>query len=178
MLIYTVIALRACRCWLGVRTSIRPVKELSDEVLAWLSVLREVQMICIRAIWCQCHSVISCFIKIQIGFTFLVLAYPGCPGKEAVKMVSLCLNLLYDYLTSKWDVYSGMLLICWGGEADSADWLGRLASRLCVGQQLAQQLGGMYQANRLTVSAVLLLVCLGVGLVEVFVPELLTVKNI
>ena len=23
--------------------------------------------------------------KIQIGFTFLVLAYPGCPGKEAVK---------------------------------------------------------------------------------------------
>ena len=23
--------------------------------------------------------------KIQIGFTFLVPAYPGCPGKEAVK---------------------------------------------------------------------------------------------
>jgi len=28
---------------------------------------------------------VSCSIKIQIGFTFLVLAYPGCPGKEAVK---------------------------------------------------------------------------------------------
>jgi len=26
-----------------------------------------------------------CFIKIQIGLTFLVLAYPGCPGKEAIK---------------------------------------------------------------------------------------------
>jgi len=25
--------------------------------------------------------------KIQAGFTFLVPAYPGCPGKEAVKRV-------------------------------------------------------------------------------------------
>jgi len=30
-----------------------------------------------------------CFVKIQIGLTFLVLAYPGCPGKEAVIM-SVC----------------------------------------------------------------------------------------
>jgi len=28
---------------------------------------------------------VSCSSKIQIGFTFLVLAYPGCLGKEAVK---------------------------------------------------------------------------------------------
>jgi len=28
---------------------------------------------------------VSCSSKIQIDFTFLVLAYPGCPGKEAVK---------------------------------------------------------------------------------------------
>ena len=28
---------------------------------------------------------VSCFSKIQIGFTFLVPAYPDCPGKEAVK---------------------------------------------------------------------------------------------
>jgi len=28
---------------------------------------------------------VSCPSKIQIGFTFLVPAYPGCPGKEAVK---------------------------------------------------------------------------------------------
>ena len=27
---------------------------------------------------------VSCSSKIQIGFTFLVPAYPGCPGKEAV----------------------------------------------------------------------------------------------
>jgi len=28
---------------------------------------------------------VSCSSKIEIGFTFLVPAYPGCPGKEAVK---------------------------------------------------------------------------------------------
>ena len=28
---------------------------------------------------------VSCSSKIQISFTFLVPAYPGCPGKEAVK---------------------------------------------------------------------------------------------
>ena len=28
---------------------------------------------------------VSCSRKIQIGFTFLVPAYSGCPGKEAVK---------------------------------------------------------------------------------------------
>jgi len=28
---------------------------------------------------------VSCSSKIQIGFTFLVPAYPGCPGIEAIK---------------------------------------------------------------------------------------------
>ena len=31
---------------------------------------------------------VSCFSKIQIGFTFLVPAHPGSPGKRAVKRVS------------------------------------------------------------------------------------------
>jgi len=34
---------------------------------------------------------VSCSSKIQIGFTFLVPAYPGCPGKEAVKWLLLLL---------------------------------------------------------------------------------------
>jgi len=33
---------------------------------------------------------ISCFSKIQIGFTFLVLAYPGSPGQWASKRVCVC----------------------------------------------------------------------------------------
>ena len=40
-------------CWLGVRKSIQPVKK-SDEV----------QIICIWSSWCNCHPIISCFIKI------------------------------------------------------------------------------------------------------------------
>ena len=28
---------------------------------------------------------VSCFSKIQIGFTFLVPAHPGCPGQRAIK---------------------------------------------------------------------------------------------
>jgi len=34
---------------------------------------------------------VSCISKIQIGFTFLVPAYPGSPGKRAVKQVCVCL---------------------------------------------------------------------------------------
>ena len=30
---------------------------------------------------------VSCFSEIQIGFTFLVPAHPGSPGKRAVKLV-------------------------------------------------------------------------------------------
>jgi len=46
---------------------------------------------------------VSCFSKIQIGFTFLVPAHLGSPGQRAVKRVSkrrktiigLCIVLLY-----------------------------------------------------------------------------------
>jgi len=34
---------------------------------------------------------VSCFRKIQIGFTFLVSAHPGSPGQRAVKRVLLLL---------------------------------------------------------------------------------------
>jgi len=34
---------------------------------------------------------VTCFSKIQIGFTFLVPAHPGSPGQRAVKRVCLCL---------------------------------------------------------------------------------------
>ena len=41
---------------------------------------------------------VSCSSKIQIGFTFLVPAYPGYPGKEAVKwLLLLLLGILWDF---------------------------------------------------------------------------------
>ena len=36
---------------------------------------------------------VSCFSKIQIGFTFLVPAHPGSPGQRAVKRVCVSLSL-------------------------------------------------------------------------------------
>ena len=36
---------------------------------------------------------VSCFSKIQIGYTFLVAAHPGSPGKRAVKWVCVCRSL-------------------------------------------------------------------------------------
>jgi len=35
---------------------------------------------------------VSCFSKIQIGFTFLVPAHPGSPGQRAVKLVYVCIQ--------------------------------------------------------------------------------------
>ena len=34
---------------------------------------------------------VFCFSKIQIGFTLLVPAHPGSPGKRAVKRVYVCM---------------------------------------------------------------------------------------
>ena len=43
---------------------------------------------------------VSCFSKIQIGFTMLVPAHPRSPGQRAVKWVCVCvrLGLLYYLL--------------------------------------------------------------------------------
>jgi len=36
----------------------------------------------------------SCFSEIQSGFTFLVPAHPGSPGKRAVKRVCVCVSYI------------------------------------------------------------------------------------
>jgi len=36
---------------------------------------------------------VSCFSKIQIGFTFLVLAHPSSPGQRAIKRLCVCVPL-------------------------------------------------------------------------------------
>jgi len=42
----------------------------------------DVQMVYIWSSWCNFHPIISHFIKIQIGLTFLVPTYPGCLNKR------------------------------------------------------------------------------------------------
>ena len=49
---------------------------------------------------------VSCFSKIQIGFTFLVPAHLGSPGKRAVKRVCICLsvaNVILDIPMLSWN---------------------------------------------------------------------------
>ena len=38
----------------------------------------------------QLPLTVSCFSKIQIGFTFLVPAHPGSPGQRAIKQLGAC----------------------------------------------------------------------------------------
>ena len=64
-------------------------KKLSGEVLAWLSAWSEVQTDDAQLM--PLPLTVSCFSKIQIGFTFLVPAHPGSPGKRAIKRVCVCL---------------------------------------------------------------------------------------
>ena len=76
------------RSWLGSRKGIRPVKN-------W--VVRCGVVICLEqgadlhmAQLMPLPLTVSCFSKIQIGFTFLVPAHPSSPGKRAVKWVCVC----------------------------------------------------------------------------------------
>ena len=58
-------------------------KKLSRGLLAWLPVWSEVQLHTAQRM--PLPLTVSCFSKIHIGFTFLVLAHPGSPGQRAVK---------------------------------------------------------------------------------------------
>ena len=74
------------RCWLGGRKGIRPVKKLEwlgAGVVTCLDRGADLHMAQLMPL----PLTVSCFSKIQIGFTFLVSAYPGSPGKSAVKRV-------------------------------------------------------------------------------------------
>jgi len=69
-------------CWLGGRKSIQPVK--SWVMTCWYGYLFGVKCTVLHVVQLMPLSpIISCFIKIQNGFSFLVPACPGCPGKEA-----------------------------------------------------------------------------------------------
>jgi len=72
---------------LGGRKGIRPVKTewWGAGVVICLERGADLQMAQVMPL----PLTVSCSSKIQIGFTFLVPAYPGCPGKEAVKWLLL-----------------------------------------------------------------------------------------
>ena len=67
---------------------------------------------------------VSCFIKIQIGFTFLVPAHPGSPGKRAIKWVCVYICVMHaalfvlDYMQSCKKCING-------GEAKDTGFIGK-----------------------------------------------------
>jgi len=76
------------RCWLGGRKGIRPVKKQSGG--AGMVICLEQGADLHMAQLMPLSLTVSCFSKIQIGFTFLVPAHLGSPRKRAVKRVCVC----------------------------------------------------------------------------------------
>jgi len=64
--------------------------KLSGGVLAWLSVWKRVVNLHMAQLM-PLPPTVSCFSKIQIGFTFLVPAHQGSPRKRDVKWVCACM---------------------------------------------------------------------------------------
>ena len=75
--------------------------------------------------WMPLPLTVSCFSKIQIGFTCLVPAHLGSPGKRAVKRVCVCMSvcvfyymyyvdmlLFYSFFLFHWESVSEHLLWC------------------------------------------------------------------
>ena len=96
------------RCWWGGRKGIWPVKKLSGGVLAqFLICLEQVADLHMSQLM-PLPLTVSCFSKIQIGFTFLVPAHPGSPGKRAIKWCVCdwiignlaCINDILQYFPS------------------------------------------------------------------------------
>ena len=48
---------------------------------------------------------VSCFSKIQIGFTFPVPAHPGSPGKRAIKCVCVCVCVCVRACVRAWTFF-------------------------------------------------------------------------
>ena len=88
------------RCWLGGRKGIRPVKKLEWWGTGVVICLERDSDLHIAQLM-PLPLTVSCFSKIQIGFTFLVPAHPGSPGKRAVKRVCVCVCVWMLFLMLK-----------------------------------------------------------------------------
>ena len=95
-----VLAAFSAFCWLGGRKGTRPVENCSSGVqgagmVVCLERGADLHMFQLMPL----PLTVSCFRKIQIGFTFLASAHLGSPGQRAVKRVCVCVcvQLLHCY---------------------------------------------------------------------------------
>ena len=75
---------------------------------------------------------VSCFSKIRIGFTFLVPAHPGSPGKRAIKRVCVCVCYHFSFLLILHVFEWGMFLLVLAHPASPAKGLLNGYVSLCV----------------------------------------------
>ena len=97
------------RCWLGCRKGIRPVKNWV--VGCWRGYLSGARCrLAYGPADATATHTVSCFSKIQIGFTFLVPAYLGSPGQRTVKRVCVSYCIVEILRTScvswQYDIYT------------------------------------------------------------------------
>ena len=78
------------RCWLGGRKGIRPVKNLSGGVLAWLSVWSVMQTF-IWPSWCHCHSLSLASVKPKLVSPFWYWLTQVIPEKGPLNGCVCCL---------------------------------------------------------------------------------------
>ena len=107
------------RCWLGGRKSIRPVKNpewWGAGVVICLERSADLHMAQLMSLLLT----VCCFSKIQTGFTFLVPAHPGSPGKGPLTVVCICVcyllfSVAFIRLLLKYNVYSPLkdIYTCW-----------------------------------------------------------------
>jgi len=149
-------------CWLGVRKSIRSVK------IEWWRVgviiclehgadcLHTVQLMPLH----PKTPIIFCIIWIQTGFTFLVPAYPGCPGKRPLNGCSAKLRQERHPACKNWVVG------CWHGYLSGASCrLAYVPTDACHSLSLASVKSRLVFTTRCYASAVLAMaLCLSVHL--------------
>ena len=100
------------RCWLGGRKGIRPVKNFEwwgAGVVIWLERVEDLHTAQLMPL----PFTVSCFSKIQIGFTFLVPAHLGSPGQRAVKRVCVSLFLMPSCLMTLNECFMFNALMLW-----------------------------------------------------------------
>jgi len=87
---------------------------------------------------------VSCFSKIQIGFTFPVPAHPGSPGQRAIKRVCVCVcvctthtrrcTLAYEHTTETGRPFSTASTAGTSCSISKCSWCLRAATRSSRGQ--------------------------------------------
>jgi len=102
-------------CWLGARKGMA-CKKLewwgADVVicLEWGTDLHVSQLM-------PLPLTVSCFSKIQIGFTFLVSSHPGSPGQRAIKRACVCVYHVMHciwYISNKQHTHYHLMALCPG----------------------------------------------------------------